>query len=76
MPVRFGETLPEECDIFLIAANLVGLPGITVPCSFTANGMPMGVHFMGARFSDVKLFAVANAFEKISGFDLDKYPTL
>jgi aspartyl-tRNA(Asn)/glutamyl-tRNA(Gln) amidotransferase subunit A len=76
MPVKFGETLPEECDIFLIAANLAGLCGITVPCSFTTNGMPMGVHFMGERFSDAKLFAVANAFEKISGFDIDKYPAL
>ncbi|MDR2396030.1 MAG: Asp-tRNA(Asn)/Glu-tRNA(Gln) amidotransferase subunit GatA [Endomicrobium sp.] len=76
MPVKFGETLPEECDLFLIAANLAGLPGITVPWSFTANGMPMGVHFMGARFSDAKLFAVANAFEKIADFDIDKYPTI
>ncbi|MDR2066439.1 MAG: Asp-tRNA(Asn)/Glu-tRNA(Gln) amidotransferase subunit GatA [Endomicrobium sp.] len=76
MPVKLGETLPEECDIFLIAANLAGLPGITVPCSFTANSMPMGVHFMGARFSDAKLFAVANAFEKIADFDIDKYPTI
>jgi aspartyl-tRNA(Asn)/glutamyl-tRNA(Gln) amidotransferase subunit A len=76
MPVKFGETLPEECDIFLIAANLAGLAGITVPCSFTASGMPMGVHFMGTRFSDAKLFAVANAFEKVAGFDIDKYPTI
>lgn len=76
MPVKFGEMLPEECDIFLIAANLAGLPGITVPCSFTSTGMPMGVHFMGARFSDAKLFKVARSFEKISGFDTKKYPVL
>ncbi|MDR2436483.1 MAG: Asp-tRNA(Asn)/Glu-tRNA(Gln) amidotransferase subunit GatA [Endomicrobium sp.] len=75
MPVKFGEVLSEECDIFLIAANLAGLPGITVPCSFTSTGMPMGVHFMGSRFSDVKLFKVARAFEKISEFDISKYPT-
>ena len=76
MPVKFGDVLPEECDLFLIAANLAGLPGITVPCSFTSSGMPMGVHFMGSRFSDAKLFQVANAFEKISEFDTDKYPIL
>ncbi|MDR3256321.1 MAG: Asp-tRNA(Asn)/Glu-tRNA(Gln) amidotransferase subunit GatA [Endomicrobium sp.] len=76
MPVKFGETLSEECDIFLIAANLAGLPGITVPCSFTGLGVPMGVHFMGLRFSDAKLFQVANAFERISEFDVNKYPTL
>jgi aspartyl-tRNA(Asn)/glutamyl-tRNA(Gln) amidotransferase subunit A len=76
MPVKFGEKLSEECDIFLTAANLAGLPGITVPCSFTSSGMPMGVHFMGSRFSDTKLFQIANAFERISGFDIDKYPSL
>jgi aspartyl-tRNA(Asn)/glutamyl-tRNA(Gln) amidotransferase subunit A len=75
MPVKFGEVLSEECDIFLMAANLAGLPGITVPYSFTSIGMPMGVHFMGARFSDVKLFKVARSFEKISKFDTNKYPT-
>jgi aspartyl-tRNA(Asn)/glutamyl-tRNA(Gln) amidotransferase subunit A len=76
MPVKFGETLLEECEIFLIAANLAGLPGITVPCSFSSSGMPIGVHFMGPRFSDAKLFQVADAFERISDFDLDKYPVL
>jgi len=76
MPVKFGETLMEECDIFLTAANLAGLPGITVPCGFAHSDMPIGVHFMGSRFSDVKLFQVANAFEKISGFDMNKYPEL
>ncbi|GHT34813.1 hypothetical protein AGMMS49592_4860 [Endomicrobiia bacterium] len=38
--------------------------------------MPMGVHFMGTRFSDAKTFQVAHAFEKISDFDMDKYPTI
>ncbi|MDR3330720.1 MAG: Asp-tRNA(Asn)/Glu-tRNA(Gln) amidotransferase subunit GatA [Endomicrobium sp.] len=76
MPVKFGETLSEECDIFLTTANLAGLPGITVPCSFTSSGMPVGMHFMGPRFSDVKLFQVAHAFERISDFDIGKYPSL
>jgi aspartyl-tRNA(Asn)/glutamyl-tRNA(Gln) amidotransferase subunit A len=76
MPVKFGEKLSEECDVFLTVANLAGLPGITVPCSFTSSGMPMGVHFMGPRFSDAKLFQIADAFERISGFDIDKYPNL
>jgi aspartyl-tRNA(Asn)/glutamyl-tRNA(Gln) amidotransferase subunit A len=76
MPIKFGEKLSEECDIFLIAANLAGLPGITVPYSFTSSGMPMGVHFMGSRFSDAKLFQIADAFERISGFDINKYPNL
>ncbi|AKL98202.1 Asp-tRNA(Asn)/Glu-tRNA(Gln) amidotransferase subunit GatA [Endomicrobium proavitum] len=76
MPVKFGQELPEECDIFLIAANLGGLPGITVPCAFTQTGLPMGVHFMGPRLCDAQLFKFAAAWEKISGFDLNKYPQI
>jgi len=76
MPVKFGETLSEECEVFLVAANLGGFPGITVPCSFSSLGMPIGVHFMGPRFSDAELFQVASAFERISDFDSNKYPVL
>lgn len=76
MPVKFGGELPEECDIFLIAANLGGLPGITVPCSFVDPGLPMGVHFMGPRLSDAELFKFAAAWERISGFDSSRYPEL
>ncbi|MDR0401872.1 MAG: aspartyl/glutamyl-tRNA amidotransferase subunit A, partial [Endomicrobium sp.] len=76
MPVKIGDNVSDECDIFLIAANIAGLPGITVPFCFTDFNMPIGMHLMGPRFSDLSLFQFANAFEKISGFDLDKYPNL
>jgi len=76
MPVKFGQELPEECDIFLIAANLAGLPGISVPCSFTESGLPTGAHFMGPRLADAQLFKFAAAFEKLSGFDSNKYPAI
>ncbi|MDR2676508.1 MAG: Asp-tRNA(Asn)/Glu-tRNA(Gln) amidotransferase subunit GatA [Endomicrobium sp.] len=76
MPVKIGDKLSEECDIFLMAANIAGLPGITIPYSFSNSGIPVGMHFMGSHLSDKKLFQVANAFEKISGFDIDKYPNI
>ncbi|MCL2484460.1 MAG: Asp-tRNA(Asn)/Glu-tRNA(Gln) amidotransferase subunit GatA [Endomicrobia bacterium] len=74
MPVKFGEKMSEESEVFLIAANIAGLPGITVPSSFTSSGMPAGVHFMGQRLSDAKLLQIAAAYEKISGFERDKFP--
>ncbi|MDR3243950.1 MAG: Asp-tRNA(Asn)/Glu-tRNA(Gln) amidotransferase subunit GatA [Elusimicrobiota bacterium] len=74
MPVKFGENLREESDIFLMAANLAGLPGITVPCSMSDKNIPMGVHFLGARLKDAQLFKVAAAYEAISGFDNNKMP--
>lgn len=76
MPVKFGETISEECDIFTTAANLGGLPGISVPCARTKAGMPVGVHFMGARMSDAKVLQVAAAFEKLAGWDGGVFPEI
>jgi aspartyl-tRNA(Asn)/glutamyl-tRNA(Gln) amidotransferase subunit A len=76
MPVKLGEVLSDECDIFLIIANLAGLPGITVPYAFSNHGMPVGMHFMGARFSDIKLLQIAYMFETLSGFNTNKYPDI
>ncbi len=76
MPVKFGESVSEECDIFTTMCNLAGLPGISVPCGFSKDGMPVGVHFAGPRLSDAKLLQIAHAYEKVAGFDLNKYPKI
>lgn len=76
LPVKFGETISEECDIFTIAANLGGLPGISVPCAKTKEGMPVGVHFMSARFSDAKMLQAASAFEKLICHSGDNFPEI
>ncbi|MDR2708459.1 MAG: Asp-tRNA(Asn)/Glu-tRNA(Gln) amidotransferase subunit GatA, partial [Elusimicrobiota bacterium] len=49
MPVKFGESLPEESDIFIMVANLAGLPGFTLIGGQTENNMPVGVHFLSKR---------------------------
>ena len=76
MPVKFGEKLSKECDIFSTVSNLGGLPGISVPCGFSKSRMPIGVHFTGPRVSDAKILKTANAFEKISGWDVNKFPEI
>jgi aspartyl-tRNA(Asn)/glutamyl-tRNA(Gln) amidotransferase subunit A len=44
--------------------NLYGIPAISVPCGFSASGLPIGVTFAGPRFSEGKLLALARAFEQ------------
>ncbi len=51
-------------DIFTISANLAGIPGLSVPCGFTAGGLPIGVQFLAGHFEEGKLFQVASAYEK------------
>jgi aspartyl-tRNA(Asn)/glutamyl-tRNA(Gln) amidotransferase subunit A len=51
-------------DIFTISTNLAGIPGISVPCGFTASGLPIGVQFLAGHFQEGRLLQVASAYEK------------
>ncbi|GHS92856.1 glutamyl-tRNA(Gln) amidotransferase subunit A [Alphaproteobacteria bacterium] len=50
-------------DIFTVSANMVGIPGISIPAGTTQDGRPLGIQFLGARFSEQTLFNVSAAFE-------------
>jgi aspartyl-tRNA(Asn)/glutamyl-tRNA(Gln) amidotransferase subunit A len=49
-------------DICTIPCNLAGIPGISVPCGFTSNNLPIGVQFYSNLFQDGLLMQVANAY--------------
>ncbi len=51
-------------DIFTISTNLAGIPGISVPCGFTAAGLPIGMQFLAGHFEEGKLLQIASAYEK------------
>ena len=51
-------------DIFTISTNLAGIPGISVPCGFSASGLPIGVQFLAGHFEEGKLLQVASAYER------------
>ena len=51
-------------DIFTISTNLAGIPGISVPCGFTAAGLPVGMQFLAGHFEEGKLIQIASAYEK------------
>jgi len=67
LPPKVGEKLSilsyYLLDMFTIPANLAGLPAISVPYCKIGN-LPFGVQFMGKRFMDDEMLAVADAFEK------------
>ena len=56
-------------DIFTVPANIAGTPAISVPSGFTSEGLPIGMQFMGAHFSEQELFEVAKKFEDKTGFN-------
>ncbi|MGH9702358.1 MAG: amidase, partial [Candidatus Acidiferrales bacterium] len=48
--------------------NVFGIPAITIPCGFSASGLPIGLMIAGPRFSEGKVFALANAYEKATAW--------
>ena len=54
-------------DIYTVAVNLAGLPGLTVPCSVNEKGLPIGVQLLGDCFREKTLFAAASAIENVRG---------
>ena len=68
-PFRLGEKTNDPLemylsDIFTIAANLVGIPGISVPCGSTTDGLPIGMQIMGTHFDEERVLNLAHAFEQ------------
>ena len=51
------------CDVFSVAANLAGLPGVSVPAGFTADGLPVGVQFLAPALGEPQLLRTAAAVE-------------
>jgi aspartyl-tRNA(Asn)/glutamyl-tRNA(Gln) amidotransferase subunit A len=54
-------------DIFTIACNLAGLPGLSMPCGFDAAGLPVGLQLLGRSFDEAGLFRIAAAYEDATG---------
>ncbi|MCK4910117.1 MAG: Asp-tRNA(Asn)/Glu-tRNA(Gln) amidotransferase subunit GatA [Thermodesulfovibrionales bacterium] len=51
-------------DIFTISANLAGNPGISLPCGFTKNGLPVGLQLIGKHFDEATVLKAAHAYEQ------------
>jgi len=55
-------------DIYTISCNLVGLAGLSIPCGFTAGGLPIGLQLLGAPFSEEKLLRIARMYEAVTAW--------
>jgi aspartyl-tRNA(Asn)/glutamyl-tRNA(Gln) amidotransferase subunit A len=69
---RIGEKTDDPMqmylsDIFTISANMAGIPGISIPCGFTGDGLPIGLQFLGGHFQEGTLIQAAAAYEKTAG---------
>jgi aspartyl-tRNA(Asn)/glutamyl-tRNA(Gln) amidotransferase subunit A len=72
---KMGENMEDPLavymsDILTISANLAGIPGMSVPGGFTAEGLPVGVQLQAAHFQEEKLFQTGFNLER--GLGLEK----
>ena len=72
MPWKIGEKMNDPLkmylsDVLTVNCNLAGIPGLSVPSGFI-NGLPVGVQFLGPRFSEELLFRIGHAFEQETKF--------
>ncbi|MBC4019268.1 amidase family protein, partial [Siccirubricoccus deserti] len=44
--------------------NLTGLPAVSVPCGFSADGLPIGLQVVGRAWDEVTVLRVADAYER------------
>jgi len=50
-------------DIYTIAVNLAGLPGMSLPCGFGADGRPIGLQLIGNYFAEARMLNVAHQYQ-------------
>jgi aspartyl-tRNA(Asn)/glutamyl-tRNA(Gln) amidotransferase subunit A len=74
---KFGENANDPvadylADIFTLPASLAGLPGMSVPAGFGAQGMPVGLQLIGNYFKEAQLLNAAHRLQQATDFHLRK----
>lgn len=60
-------------DIFTIPVNLAGLPGMSIPCGFDSQKLPIGLQLIGKAFDEATLLKVAHTYQEVTDWH-KKYP--
>jgi aspartyl-tRNA(Asn)/glutamyl-tRNA(Gln) amidotransferase subunit A len=82
--MKVGETISKigsrEESVFAVSArfcapfNMSGLPGVSIPCGFAPNGLPIGLQIVGKAFEEEVVLKLANAFESSTDYHLRRPP--
>jgi aspartyl-tRNA(Asn)/glutamyl-tRNA(Gln) amidotransferase subunit A len=69
---RLGEKLDDPLqmylsDVFTIPVNLAGIPGLSLPCGASPEGLPIGLQILAKPLGEETIFRVARAFERAGG---------
>jgi aspartyl-tRNA(Asn)/glutamyl-tRNA(Gln) amidotransferase subunit A len=72
-PFKIGENIHDPLamylgDVFTVPINLAGVAGISLPCGFTAGGLPIGLQLISGHFKEEQLLRTAFAFQEKTDF--------
>jgi aspartyl-tRNA(Asn)/glutamyl-tRNA(Gln) amidotransferase subunit A len=62
-------------DVFTVAANLAGLPSISIPCGLTNARLPCSLQLTGRAMDEATVLRVADAFEHATPYAQERPPT-
>ncbi len=70
---RLGENTDDPlsmylADVFTVSLNLAGYAGVSVPCGFSSNHLPIGLQLISPAFEEARLLRAAYAYEATAGF--------
>ena len=51
-------------DVYTVTADLAGIPGISVPCGYTREKLPVGLQLLGKHFDEATILRLAYAYER------------
>ena len=76
---RLGEKVNDPLAMYLsdvctIPVNVAGLPGISVPCGFDAQGLPVGLQLIGKAFDEATLLRAAYSYEQATDWHRRRPP--
>lgn len=75
---KLGESLSDPLkmylgDIYTIAVNLAGLPGISIPTGTDSKGLPVGMQMIGSCFDEEKLLRAAYTYEQTRSYERPEF---
>jgi aspartyl-tRNA(Asn)/glutamyl-tRNA(Gln) amidotransferase subunit A len=76
---KFGEKVENPLEMYLTdiyncAANLAGIPAISIPCGRTQSGLPIGLQLMAPHFAEPRLLQIAHQFQQATDHHQQKPP--
>ena len=76
---RIGEKASDPLqmylsDIYTIAVNLAGLPGMSIPCGFDGKALPVGLQIIGNYFREAQILNVAHRYQRATDWHLRMPP--